>query len=372
MHIYTKPGTYTVALELLDANGIVVATETKSNLITVEAVPEALFTATPQYGKAPLTVSFTDQSTGSFTGWKWNFGDGDKATERNPVHIYKEPGTYSVTLEIVNANRITVAEITKDNFITVEAAPKAQFAAMPRVGLPPLTVSFTDQSTGSFTGWKWNFGDGDVATEQNPVHIYTKPGTYTVTLELVDANGIVVTKEIKSDLITTEAPIIWSPIRVPAHERITFTDKSSGAIDTRSWLFEDNGATSTEKVVIHRFDRPGTYNVTLTVSGAAGTSSVTKPIEVYPISLWFTGNTTKSETSPLVVDFTAYHDTEVYDEYHWYFSDGTPPVKTTDGICQHVFEKAGKYTIELTAVNSQTNKEDTVVRALYIVVGGNT
>ena len=61
---------------------------------------EAKFTADVTEGSAPLTVTFTDQSTGNPTSWKWTFGDGDSSLLQNPVHIYQSAGTYSVKLSI--------------------------------------------------------------------------------------------------------------------------------------------------------------------------------------------------------------------------------------------------------------------------------
>jgi PKD repeat protein len=61
---------------------------------------EAIFTADVTEGNAPLTVSFTDQSTGNPTSWKWTFGDGDSSLLQNPVHIYQSTGSYTVKLSI--------------------------------------------------------------------------------------------------------------------------------------------------------------------------------------------------------------------------------------------------------------------------------
>jgi PKD repeat protein len=61
---------------------------------------EAIFTADVTEGSAPLTVSFTDQSTGNPTSWKWTFGDGDSSLLQNPVHIYQSTGSYTVKLSI--------------------------------------------------------------------------------------------------------------------------------------------------------------------------------------------------------------------------------------------------------------------------------
>lgn len=51
----------------------------------------------------PLTVQFTDLSTGSPKSWEWSFGDGTQSSEKNPVHIFQYAGVYNVTLRVTNA-----------------------------------------------------------------------------------------------------------------------------------------------------------------------------------------------------------------------------------------------------------------------------
>ncbi len=65
----------------------------------------------------------------------------------------------------------------------------ADFSANSTRGPAPLTVNFTDKSTGSITSWLWNFGDGSTSSEQNPSHTYTNPGTYNVSLIVTGPGG---------------------------------------------------------------------------------------------------------------------------------------------------------------------------------------
>jgi PKD repeat protein len=67
--------------------------------------------------------------------------------------------------------------------------PTASFSANPTAGTAPLTVQFTDMSTGSPTAWAWDFGDGGTASTQNPSHTYTASGTYVVKLTASNAGG---------------------------------------------------------------------------------------------------------------------------------------------------------------------------------------
>jgi len=68
-------------------------------------------------------------------------------------------------------------------------APVAEFSGSPTSGTEPLTVSFTDLSTGSITSWSWTFGDGGTVTTENPSHQYTSAGTYTVSLTVTGPGG---------------------------------------------------------------------------------------------------------------------------------------------------------------------------------------
>ena len=79
--------------------------------------PIADFSGTPTSGTAPLTVNFTDLSSGSPTGWSWDFGDGGSSSIQNPSHTYSATGTYTVALTVSNAYGSDTN--TKTNYISV-------------------------------------------------------------------------------------------------------------------------------------------------------------------------------------------------------------------------------------------------------------
>ena len=162
----------------------------------------ANFSGTPTSGCAPLNVTFTDASTGPVTSWSWTFGDGGTSTAQNPTHQYVNAGTYSVALTVSNGTCNNT--MTKTNYITVITVPVANFVGSPTSGYAPLTVNFTDQSTGGPTGWSWNFGDAGTSTLQNPSHIYTTAGTYSVTLTASNACGS--NQVVKTNYITVNTP----------------------------------------------------------------------------------------------------------------------------------------------------------------------
>jgi len=149
----------------------------------------ANFTAMPTSGKVPLTVTFNDTSDTSPIKWLWSFGDGTNSTAQNPAHTYTTAGTYNVSLRAWNDLGSDTME--KPAYITVRnpAAPVANFTASPTSGNKPLTLTFNDISSNMPTSWQWDFGDDTNATEQNPVHTYSAPGNYTVSLNVTNDDG---------------------------------------------------------------------------------------------------------------------------------------------------------------------------------------
>ena len=198
----------------------------------------AEFLGTPLAGVAPLTVSFSDLSTGTVTGWSWNFGDLATSIQQHPTHVYSDPGTFTVSLTVVGPGGATTE--TKANYVTVGApSPAAEFSGTPRAGGSPLTVFFTDFSTGNVTSWNWTFGDGGSSTQPSPAHIYTVAGNYTVSLTVIDNDG---GSGNTTDTVTvTEAPQF---VDYQASGQIAVAGTVSGSFtDTQS----DNGVSQSAR-----------------------------------------------------------------------------------------------------------------------------
>jgi YVTN family beta-propeller protein len=78
---------------------------------------------------------------------------------------------------------------TASKNVSINVLPVAAFSASPTSGAVPLTVLFTDKSAGSPNSWSWNFGDKSTSINENPIHTYSKAGTYTVNLTVKNAAG---------------------------------------------------------------------------------------------------------------------------------------------------------------------------------------
>ncbi|MFY1644463.1 PKD domain-containing protein [Methanoculleus bourgensis] len=103
------------------ATGTTVYTPGTSTRLDLMVTSGAGFSADVTAGVAPLTVRFTDESTGDPKLWSWTFGDGGTSAEQNPVHTYGVPGTYTVNLTVDNS-----ATLSRPGYITV-TAPKGDF-----------------------------------------------------------------------------------------------------------------------------------------------------------------------------------------------------------------------------------------------------
>jgi PKD repeat protein len=156
-----------------------------------------------------LTVTFADASTGDPVLWIYSFGDGFTSREKNTMHTYHTPGTYTVTLAVMKLeNGVLVRNTTvKQDLITVGREPgsglAANFTATPLGGNAPLSVTFTDTSTGEPTYWSYTFGDGTTSSSKNPTHTYLVPGQYTVKLTVLklDRGTLIRNTTVHHDLI---------------------------------------------------------------------------------------------------------------------------------------------------------------------------
>jgi PKD repeat protein len=131
--VVTGNGTYSFALTSTSTNSAIFSSREAGQppelLITrsggeAEPIPVAAFIATPLSGTAPLAIDFTDTSTGPASTWAWDFdndGTVDSTAER-PIHIYREPGQYSVGLTVTNSSGGD--SVVRDRLILVAPGPE--------------------------------------------------------------------------------------------------------------------------------------------------------------------------------------------------------------------------------------------------------
>jgi PKD repeat protein len=311
------------------------------------------FTADVTRGAAPLTVQFTDESSGNPTSWSWDFdNDGNvDSTEQNPTHVFTTAGSYSVRLVARNTN--TNGTKTSADLVRALGPVVPSFTTSTVGGPAPLSVTFTDTSTEEPTSWAWDFdNDGTVdSTVQNPTYVYTTPGTYTVKLVATNEAGSATTTE--TDLITVYTQVVadfsGTPLAGLIPLQVDFTDLTTGDVTSWAWDFDnDSIIDSTAQNPSFVYSTPGNYTVVLTASGLGGTDTETKVAYVAvagPVVADFSASATR-EYNTTSIQFTDL-STGTISTWAWDFdNDGN-----TDSTAQnptHTFSTPGTYSIKLT------------------------
>ena len=180
-HSFQSAGTYIVSLILVDTSYCNYP-DTVSKTVRVSPQVKAQF-ITPSTGCAPYTASFNNTSLGGLQ-FTWDFGDGSEAsTDPNPVHLYPNPGTYTIKLVAIDSTTCNKIDSTEQT-ITVSGKPTASFTFAPVPPVANTPMVFTNGSTGG-SRYEWIFGDGTTLNRTNAdtvMYLYIKTDTFNVCL----------------------------------------------------------------------------------------------------------------------------------------------------------------------------------------------
>ncbi|MEM8887121.1 MAG: PKD domain-containing protein, partial [Bacteroidota bacterium] len=367
--LYSTAGTYSVSLEVTDANG---CKDTASKVVYIHPNPEIDFIAGDTVGCAVTAISFTGVSTGVNAPvlWEWDFGDGKSGTGQNPTNTYFNDGTYSVSLRATDANGCRDS-VTKINYIELDH-PTADFSVSQLQTCPGTAVTFSDLSTGNFpmTSWIWDFGDGSpLSFAQNPTHTYTVGGTYTVSLVVSDGINCRDTLTRNTYIQVYDPPVAAFNV-TPSQDcipmNVAFSDVSTNgtaSIVSWAWDFGDGGNSSVPNPS-YSYATAGTYTVTLTVTDANGCqSTTTSSVEALQIPIVDFMADQPLGCAPQGITFSDLTVSPyVKTSYLWDFGDGT--TSTSPGPF-HQYNSDGVYTVKL-IVEDQNGCRDSLTKNNYI------
>ncbi len=156
-------------------------TNSESNNAGIDQVkladPKADFSASDYTACEPATITFTNASE-NCEGYKWDFGNGEFSSLKNPTIVFKTAGTYTVTLKCVSGS----FSISIQKTITVLKKPEAHFNVKHNNHIfQDEKIDFIFSGSNSLTN-EWIFGDGNSSKTLNANHLYEFPGTYDVSL----------------------------------------------------------------------------------------------------------------------------------------------------------------------------------------------
>lgn len=388
----------TMKLTVRDAKGEVQTQEFKKDVTIAAVRPRIILKADPVSGEGPLRVSFdasestdpdgqrpTDVTFGwDFTG-KNTFAD---STEPRATYAFDQVGSYVVKLRVQDREGLfSIAEQKIEVTAIKQDIPQVKVQASPVGGKPPLSVQFSSDGTttinGKVTSYEWDFGDGTPTQRgATAVHTYQRPGTFTVTLKVVDeANKEgkgTATIIVEGKTSAPRAVIRTTPglnpltqfqklLEGPAPLSVSFdatgsTDPDKDIVDYQ-WdmdgdgLFETRGAKPEAVTYYDPVDKVVTLKV-IDSSGNEGTDTVTIRPKTRPIAAIIKA-TPLSGTAPLLVSFdgsASRYDYGDIVQYEWDFNDGSAP-KVTGAQIKYTFTKIGTYKVRLSILTNDGKKE---------------
>ena len=397
-HTYTSYGVYNLTFTATNAvNG---CTNTSSYTVInqlnpavgIEGPPGGSTQRCDSAGFWFKVKNYLNNSPG--TTYTWNFGDGtplvtwvSPLTVDSIYHMFtassceRPARQFVVSVSAQNRCDVTTAYI---NNIKIFKKPKADFTISPNPGCTNQPINFTNTGITAFNGpdcngitkYIWNFGDPasgaqNTATTKDATHIYASPGIYTVTLS---ASGVCGADSIKKPVCITASPVSdftldqptgCSPLAVAiTNTTNTFNacaaptykwtvDYAAGFCGTSaSWNFT-NGTNDFSANPSFSFINPGTYTLTLTVSGACAPVSKVKSIivkqapqvTINPIAAICANGT----ISPTAIVVGCSPTTPL--QYSWTFTDGTPAVSASNVPGNIVYNMLGIHLIKLSVTN---------------------
>ena len=246
----------------------------------------------------------------------------DLKSSKNEVVGYNESGSIAFYDQTVfqdgQAETVPFGSGLVASFVTNSTSPAVS---------QPVEFDASD-SQGNILEYTWVFGDGGSMTTTDPTTTYTydQAGTYDVTLTVESRDGSdTSTRQLTLEEQAPVAAFTADPTTADTGEAVTFdAAPSTGTISSYEWAFGDGETvTTSDPTTTHSYDSAGSYDVTLTVSGQAGSNTTTESVTVeqQPLSASFDVDPASPDTGETVT-FDAGNTTGTVDSYEWAFGDG--------------------------------------------------
>jgi len=345
---YKKIGNYEVTLRVTSFSGSY-NTATKQILVGVGETPEAVIEVegTPKIFEKGISYIFKAGSStspnGDIKSYEWNFGDGtQKETTKTVSHKFTKEGVFNVVLKVVE-------------------------------GEIPFQVSFNGGDSTDFDNnivdYEWDFDDDGKADSfgKTATHSFTKEGTYTVRLTVIDSDENYSSATIAVKVLPQGIKAVLKAEPISGEVPLTVSFDASGSINPKSgissyqWDFGDgtNPILGSAKIN-YRYSSIGEYTAKVTVIGTDNSKATAQAfivVRAIEVSSCFNA-TTKKGVAPLAVTFDPSCSSGTVSTYSWNFGDG----KTSNEVKpSHTFESPGFYTVTLEVVDSNNTVSKTTV-----------
>ncbi len=336
--------------------------------VTLETNPATLI------GPPPFPVMFTIRTQEPLANVSWTLGD-DKNDEGSVIeHVYKNVGNYTATA-FVRSQSGTVVKMTKLirvtdplvlNDLTFSGKPSVQGDTV--TGEVPLNLTITPSTSQPVISFQWDAQDASESSVKGDMltAIYRKEGKYKIELIAHDTDYKVLRKVINVNVQPASSVVAFSmdPLtpEAPASVKFDASDtfiKAGEDVTGFIWDFGDgnSGSNFSGSRIEHFYDKPGTYNISLTVQTTSGnTYSARKTLLVRaPLKrACFVPSRTKGK-APLSVRFDTTCTTGAFTGWLWDFGDNAQ--SDLQNPEPHVFKDPGEYVVTFTATTKDGTKD---------------
>lgn len=358
--VYTEEKAYTVSLTVQDGS----QTASKTATITVHPKPVVDFSASVVKGCIPVNTAFVptvQTGSGNVTGCYWDFGDGvTQQSTSGLTHTYTQPQKASVILTATN-NFGCYTTVSKKDFVTVLPALKAGFTAPNPVCRTTDPVQFTDTSSGPGTlSYAWNFSDGNTSTQQNPLHVFTTKGVYSVTQTVTSSEGCVASKTLNNLNVATFKTDFDAPPIICSGVPAVFVNTSNPmTANNAAWHVNNVWTYYYNTNLYYNFYTTGTYTVKLVNTFGTCKDSIEKQVSIKqsPTSNGFLTDIKNICGAPVDVEFKDTTPNAV--KWEWIF-DTYRFSGTIGSVIQnpvHNYTLKDQYTAQLTVTNADGCKK---------------
>ena len=356
-HLYTNPGNYNVRLTVTDASGCTVTFMSTAHARGPKAAFQPIGPFVPN---VPLksTVNFQNNSITWYSNsvdFTWKYGEGPDGNTYYGSYTYNTAGTYTVTL-IARDPSISCADTTQKviNVKDFNTAFTFSTTYLTNASCPPVMVRINNLSVG-FTSLKWDFGDGTTTETQNyPSHIYTKPGTYKITLKTYGFNGLTGTY---IDSVVVKAPTaqLSADVLQGCTSQTVALKSNAQNTNTYVWDFGDGTLQTTGTNATHTFITPGLYKPRLIVKddkGCTVASELAGNVVIDDLAIAIKGIPSLLCDEALIEfkgDVTSFAADRLQKAliYKWDFGTGNPADVSTDKNPRFRYNKPGTYKVKL-------------------------
>lgn len=369
-HVYNAEGQYTVRLSVVDSRGCR-SSASKSSFVRIVR-PIVRIANAPTGGCVGFTYTpiASVNAIDGIASYFWDFGDGNTSSQSNPSNTYNSAGNYTIKLVVVT-NGGCRDSVIYTNGVSVGTPPNTAFTAAPLDVCPLDSVYFTRDAATIANSWLWDFGDGVQSNLENPAHLYTDTGYFSVTLTAIN-NGCSQTAtrslyvHVKPPIADFNFSVNCANKRLVLFNNMSKTDVGYGPI-SYTWDFGDGSPLDNSINPSHTFTTLSSYNVRLTVTNGTCTHFITKTVTLNnDIADFSVHKDTVCRTEPIYLSAINSSAANI-SIYEWSFDGG--PFTDLGRNPTTFFSAVGPHSIAL-AITDINGCRDTITKTAVVFVRG--